>query len=139
MNVPIAIFPEKICCNVSYENLYLNVGIMVASGLWSFVYFINFQIRQIPATNHFSLEKIILFLLSILLCGHDFWKKNINVSGLKSLCEIMVSKYGHLMLPGRIRHRLKTFLFCRKVMSRSQDIHVLVFLTILLPDLWRHD
>ena len=111
MNVLIAIFPEKICCNVSYENLYLNVGIMVAYGLWSFVYFINFQIRQIPATNHFSLEKIILFLLSILLCGHDFWKKNINVSGLKSLCKIMVSKYGHLMLPGCISHRLRTFLF----------------------------
>ena len=31
---------------------------MNASGLWSFAYSINFQIRQIPATNHhFSCEK----------------------------------------------------------------------------------
>ena len=34
------------------------MGIMDASGLRSFVYSINFQIRQIPATNHVVLVKI---------------------------------------------------------------------------------
>ena len=43
---------------------------MDASGLWSFVYSINFQIRQIQARNqHFSGEK------SLLLCGSRFLKK----------------------------------------------------------------
>ena len=37
-------------------------------------------------------------------------------------------------------HRLWIFLFRRKVMFRSQDIQVFVFLTIpCLPNLWRHD
>ena len=45
---------------------------MDASGLWSFVYSINFQIRQIPATNHhFSCEK------NLLLSGSIFLKKKI--------------------------------------------------------------
>ena len=26
-----------------------------------------------------------------------------------------------------LRHKLRTFLFCRKVMLRSQDIHIFVF------------
>ena len=40
------------------------------SGLWSFVYSINFQIRQIPATNHhFSCE------YSLLLYGQRFLKE----------------------------------------------------------------
>ena len=65
-----AIFPFKICCNFSYKNLFLNVGIMDASGLLSFVYSINFQIRQIPARNHhLSCEE------SLLLCGSRFLKK----------------------------------------------------------------
>ena len=43
---------------------------MEASGLWSFVYFMNFEIRQIQARNqHFSGEK------SLLLCGSRFLKK----------------------------------------------------------------
>ena len=43
---------------------------MDASGLWSFVYSINFQIRQILATNHhFSCVK------SLLLCWSRFPKK----------------------------------------------------------------
>ena len=43
---------------------------MDASGLLSFVYSINFQIMQIPATNHhFSCEK------NLLLCGSMFLKK----------------------------------------------------------------
>ena len=34
------------------------MGIMDASGLWSFVYFIIFEIRETPATNqHFSKEQ----------------------------------------------------------------------------------
>ena len=53
---------------------------MDASGLWSFVYSIKFQIRQIPATNHhFSSEK------SLLLCGSRFLKKNIIISCLRFL------------------------------------------------------
>ena len=111
------------------------MGIMDASGLWSFVYSINFQIRQIPATNHhLSCEKILL------LCGPRFLKKDIfscfrscyhrqanrkklfchykNTSKLWrtwslallvhnflshlhffKVCEIMLLKYGNLMLP----------------------------------------
>ena len=43
---------------------------MDASGLWSFVYFISFQVRQNPVANHhFSGEK------SLLLCGSIFLKK----------------------------------------------------------------
>ena len=43
---------------------------MDESGLRSFVYSINFQIREIPATNHrFSCEK------SLVLCGSRFLKK----------------------------------------------------------------
>ena len=43
---------------------------MDASGLWSFLYSINIQIRQIPATNHLCFcEK------SLLLCGSTFLKK----------------------------------------------------------------
>ena len=42
---------------------------MDASGLWSFAYSINFQIRQMQARNqHFSGEK------SLLLCGSRFLK-----------------------------------------------------------------
>ena len=44
---------------------------MDASGLWSFAYSINFQIRQMQARNqHFSGEK------GLLLCGSRFLKKN---------------------------------------------------------------
>ena len=43
---------------------------MDESGLRSFSYSINFQIREIPATNHrFSCEK------SLVLCGSRFLKK----------------------------------------------------------------
>ena len=43
---------------------------MDASGLWSFVHSINFQTRQIPATNiHFSCEK------SLVMCWSRFQKK----------------------------------------------------------------
>ena len=43
---------------------------MDASGLWSFAYSINFQIRQMQARNqHFSGEK------GLLLCGSRFLKK----------------------------------------------------------------
>ena len=59
-----------------------------------------------------------------------FW----NLLTFFKVGEIMVPKYGHLMLSGHIR----IFLFCRKVMFRSQDIQVFVFLTIPLPNLWRH-
>ena len=46
------------------------MGIMNACGLWSFVYSINFQIRQIQARNqHFSGEK------SLLMCGSRLLKK----------------------------------------------------------------
>ena len=46
------------------------MGIMNACGLWSFVYSINFQIRQIQARNqHFSGEK------SLLMCGSRLPKK----------------------------------------------------------------
>ena len=40
-----------------------------------------------------------------------------------------------------LKHRLIMFLFCRKIMFRSQDIQVFVFLTIPhhLPNMWRHD
>ena len=52
---------------------------MDASGLWSFLYSINFQTRQIPTTSHhFSCEK------SLLLCGSRFLKKNIIFSSLRS-------------------------------------------------------
>ena len=65
-----AIFPLKLCCNFSYKKLFQNVGIMNACGLWSFVYSINFQIRQIQARNqHFSGEK------SLLMCGSRLLKK----------------------------------------------------------------
>ena len=51
---------------------------MDASGLWSFVYSINFQVTQIPATSHhFSCEK------SLLLGGSRFLKKK-KFSGLRS-------------------------------------------------------
>ena len=44
--------------------------ILVPSGLWSFVYSINLQKSQIPATNHhFSCKKCLL------LCGSRFLKK----------------------------------------------------------------
>ena len=39
---------------------------MDASGLWLFLYSINFHIRQIPATNHsFSYEKSLLIFSSL--------------------------------------------------------------------------
>ena len=41
------------------------MGIMDASSLWSFVYSINFQIRQIPATNHHLLKKPAVVLVKI--------------------------------------------------------------------------
>ena len=59
------------------------MGIMDASVLWSLVYFINLQTRQIPATNHhFSCEK------SVLLCGSRFLKKKIIFSGWKTAVSI---------------------------------------------------
>ena len=46
------------------------MGIKDVSGLWSFLYSITFQIRQIPTTNHhFSSEK------AYSCVGQDFWKK----------------------------------------------------------------
>ena len=52
---------------------------MDASGLWSFVYSINFQIRQIQARNqHFSVEKSLLLFGSRFLRKekHFFWQAN---------------------------------------------------------------
>ena len=75
------------------------MGIIDASGLWSFVYSINFQIRKISATNpYFSCEK------SLLLCWsrfgkkkHFFRKKNI-LSGLRS-CYHKQANRKKLILP----------------------------------------
>ena len=52
---------------------------MDASGLWSFAYSINFEIRKIIATNHNSSSE-----KSLLLCGQGFWKKNGAFFSLRS-------------------------------------------------------
>ena len=91
---------------------------MDASGLLSFAYSINFQIRQISAKdNHFSCKKSLLFLRVKIS-----EKKKSLFSGLRSRCyrqanitfaftfhqshlhfskvgELMLLKYGNLMLP----------------------------------------
>ena len=85
------------------------MGIIGTSGLWTFVHFINFQIRQTPATNqHFFLVITTLFLLNlVLLCGLRFLKKKnpsiflvLNLFTFFKVGKIIVSKYGQLMLPG---------------------------------------
>ena len=61
---------NAISLQLQLQKIILNVGVMNASGLWSFVYSINFQIREIPVRNHhFSCEK------SLLLCLSRFLKK----------------------------------------------------------------
>ena len=51
---------------------------MDESGLLSFVYSIDFQVRQIPATNHhFSCEKSYCYV------GQDFWKKKYQFFGFE--------------------------------------------------------
>ena len=62
---------NAISLQLQLQKIILNVRVMDASGLWSFVYSINFQIREIPVRNHhFSCEK------SLLLCLSRFLKKN---------------------------------------------------------------
>ena len=100
------------------------MGIIHAPGLWSFVYSTNFQIKQIPASNIFlgnintfsiKPKKIInLFSLRsryrrlakrkklILPLGNymkNFLEHNFLSNVQFSKCEMMVSKYGYLMLP----------------------------------------
>ena len=77
---------------------------MDASRLRSFAYSINFQIRQIPATNHhFAREK------TLCLVGQDFWKRNIIFSGLRS-------RYH------RQTNRKKLILALKKYFKTSKDI-----------------
>ena len=65
---------NAISLQLQLQKIILNVGVMNASGLWSFVYSINFQIREIPVRNHhFSCEKYLL------LCLSRFLKKKIPV------------------------------------------------------------
>ena len=98
---------------------------MDASGLWSFVYSINFQIRQIPATNHhFSCEKSLLIFSSLRSHYHRQGNRKKLILPLKNssklwrtwslalpvrnflshlhffkVGEIMLLKHGKLMLP----------------------------------------
>lgn len=44
-------FPSEICCSFSYNSLYYNVRFMSVFGLWSLVYYSNFQVRKITAIN----------------------------------------------------------------------------------------
>ena len=87
-----AIFSFKICCNYfSYENLYWNVGIIVASGLWSFLYSIHVQIRWIPATyHHFHCEKSIL-IFETSLPQTSKQKKVATIKYFKTLRNMIIS------------------------------------------------
>ena len=59
---------------------------MDASGLWSFVFSINFQIREIPATKlHFSCEKKPIVVL-VKISEKKRRKKSNFFSGLRSCC-----------------------------------------------------
>ena len=82
-------FPFKICCTLSYKNLFQILCI------WFMIIciFHYFQIRQIPATNHyFSCGK------NLLLFWLRFLKKKIFFSGLRS-CYHKQANRKKLILP----------------------------------------
>ena len=83
-SVSVPLNAEKISCNfIGYKNVFWNVGIMHASRLWSF-YSINFQIRQIPATNQNFPGKNNPFSISLTVVWVEISEENISFSSLRS-------------------------------------------------------
>ena len=114
---------------------------MDASRIWSFLYSINFQIRQIPATNHhFSCEKSLLIFSSLRSHYHRQGNRKKLILPLKNSAklwrtwslalpvrnflshlhffkvgEIMLLKNGNLMLPAE--HILD--LYCVRLLNAA--------------------